>query len=161
MRYVGIDLSTKTGLVIILGSEIIVETEIKVDYKEDPSRMYDIVMKVVSLLKKDDVICIEGFSYGSKGKGIGFQFGIGHLLRVELFKRDIPYKLVTPSQLKKFVTGKGNTSKENMILPIFKRWGYEHESDNVRDAFILAKIAEATQGNVELTKYQREIANEV
>src|SRR5690606_22603174 len=158
--FVGLDLSTKTGLVIIDESgNVLTEKEITSEIKEDPQRMIDLTEKVLSHLEKDDVIAIEGFSYGSRGKGIAFQFGYGYSVKIALYTNYFNYLIVTPSQVKKFATGKGNTSKDNMILPIYKKWGYEHESDNVRDAFVLAQIARATKTSVELTKYQKEVIN--
>ena len=158
MRFVGLDLSTKTGLVIIdeLGN-VLTEKEITSKIKSDPERMIDLTEKVLAHLEKDDVIAIEGFSYGSRGKGIAFQFGYGYSVQISLYTNDFNYLVVTPSQVKKFATGLGNASKESMILPIYKRWGYEHESDNVRDAFILAQIARATKTSTKLTKFQKEI----
>ena len=160
MRFVGLDLSTKTGLVILDESgNVLTETEITSKIKKDPQRMIDLTEQVLSHLEKDDVIAIEGFSYGSRGKGIAFQFGYGYSVQIALYTNDFNYLIVTPSQVKKFATGKGNASKDNMILPIYKKWGYEHESDNVRDAFVLAQIARATKTSVELTKYQKEVIN--
>src|SRR5699024_9229979 len=104
---------------------------------------------------------VEGFSYGSRGRGVSFQFGLGHALRIELYKNNFNYLIVTPSQVKKYATGKGNTSKDNMILPIFKKWGFEHDSDNVRDAFVLAKIAEGIRAGVGLTNYQKDVIKAV
>ena len=158
MRFVGLDLSTKTGLVILDESgNVLTEKEITSKIKKDPQRMIDLTEQVLSHLEKDDVIAIEGFSYGSRGKGIAFQFGYGYSVQIALYTNDFNYLIVTPSQVKKFATGKGNASKDNMILPIYKKWGYEHESDNVRDAFILAQIARATKTSTKLTKYQKEI----
>ena len=90
---------------------------------------------------------------------MAFQFGYGYSVQIALYTNDFNYVIVTPSQVKKFATGKGNASKDNMILPIYKKWGYEHSSDNVRDAFVLAQIARATKTSVELTKYQKEVIN--
>ena len=158
MRFVGLDLSTKTGLVIIDESgAVITEKEITSKVKEDPQRMIDLTEQVLAHLEKDDIIAVEGFSYGSRGRGVAFQYGYGYSVQIALYTNDFKYLIVTPSQVKKFATGLGNASKESMILPIYKRWGYEHESDNVRDAFILAQIARATKINTELTKFQKEI----
>ena len=162
MRFVGLDLSTKTGLVIIdeLGN-VLTEAEITSKVKKDPQRMIDLTEQVLSHLEKDDVIAIEGFSYGSRGRGVAFQYGYGYSVQISLYKNDFKYLIVTPSQVKKFATGKGNTSKDNMILPIYKKWGYEHESDNVRDAYVLAQIAMATKKDTKLTKYQRQIIEDL
>lgn len=138
--YIGIDLSTKTGIVQIgeygnvqLAKEI-------TSNKKDPERMIEIVESITEIIEPNSKIAIEGFSYGSRGRGMSFQFGLGYALRIELCKRNIPFLIVTPSQVKKYATGKGNTSKDNMILPIYRNWGFEHNSDNVRDAYVLARI---------------------
>jgi len=158
MRFVGLDLSTKTGLVIIDESgNVLIEKEITSTHKTDPRRMIDLTNQVISHLNEKDIIAIEGFSYASRGKGVSFQFGYGYSVQIELYKRDFDFLIVSPSQVKKFATGRGNSSKDDMILPIYKRWGYENESDNVRDAFILAQIARATKISTKLPKFQKEI----
>lgn len=162
IRYIGIDPSTKTGFVALdeLGNAL-VEKEITGQGDKDPKRMVTLTENIVNQLQESDIICIEGFSYGSKGRGISFQFGLGHAIRNAMFENGAKYIVVSPGQLKKFATGKGNTSKDNMILPIYKRWGYEHDSDNVRDAFVLAHIARAIHGHGELVKYQKEVIKEL
>lgn len=162
MRYVGIDLSTKTGFVAInQESKILLAEEIQGDSNKDPKRMVSLTEKILQRLDAKDKIIIEGFSYGSRGRGMSFQFGLGHYVRNELYKFGFDYEIVTPGQLKKFATGKGNASKDNMILPIYKKWGFEHESDNVRDAFVLAKIGQALNENTDLLKYEKEVIKEM
>lgn len=164
MRFVGIDLSTKTGLVILDEfGDVLEEKEITSKIKTDPERMIDLTEQLLDHLKPDDVIAIEGFSYGSRGRGVSFQFGYGYAVRIALYMEGIPFLIVTPSQVKKYATGKGNSSKDNMILPIFKKWGFEHDSDNVRDAYVLAKIAFNLKMDkeVELKKYESEILTDL
>lgn len=161
-KYIGIDLSTKTGFVAInKKGETLIAKEIKADSDKDPERMVSLTEKIVNRLFKNDVICIEGFSYASRGRGIDFQFGLGHHVRNTLYKKGIDYTIVAPSQVKKFATGKGNASKDNMILPIYKKWGFEHESDNVRDAYVLAQIARSMSLKIHLNKYQHEIITQM
>ena len=138
--YIGIDLSTKTGIVQIGAHGNVQLAKEITSSKKDPERMIEIVESVMEIIAPDSKIAIEGFSYGSRGQGMSFQFGLGYALRIELCKRNIPFLIVTPSQVKKYATGKGNTSKDNMILPIYRNWGFEHDSDNVRDAYVLARI---------------------
>lgn len=52
-----------------------------------------------------------------------------------------------------------NRSKDNMILPIYKKWGFEHDSDNVRDAYVLARIGYDMHSGGNLLKYEKEIIN--
>ncbi|KQL20477.1 hypothetical protein [Cytobacillus solani] len=160
MRFVGIDPSTKTGLVIIDKSEIW-SKEITTTIENDPERFMDITKQVISPICESDVICIEGFSYGSKGAGVSTQYGIGWLIRAELIRNGYSYYEVSPSSLKKFATGKGNAAKDAMVLPIYKHWGFDHPSDNVRDAFVLAKMAQGLKGLSTLTKYQIEALEKV
>jgi crossover junction endodeoxyribonuclease RuvC len=161
MRFVGIDPSTKTGLVILENNEIHTAIEVTSQEKRDPHRFMDIAKKVRKYITEYDVICIEGFSYNSKGSAVSVQYGIGWILRSELIRAGFNYYDVSPTVVKKFATGKGNTKKEEMVLPIYKRWGFEHNSDNVRDAFVLAQIARALNGQVELTKFQQEALNKI
>lgn len=53
----------------------------------------------------------------------------------------------TPTELKKFITGKGNSKKQIIIQQVYKKYGVEFEDDNLADAFVLAKMAEAAHAN--------------
>lgn len=162
MRFVGIDPSTKTGLVIMdTTKKKMFCHEIKTSVAGDPQRFMDIAQKVIKRLEPEDKIIIEGFSFGSKGNAVSIQYGIGWLIRSELLRNGMRYREVSPGGLKKFASGKGNTKKEDLVLPIFKRWGFEHPSDNVRDAFIMAKIAEALSVNTQLTSFQKEVLENI
>jgi crossover junction endodeoxyribonuclease RuvC len=161
-RYVGLDPSTKTGLAIIdMDGNIINVEEIKSKQKQDPARFVDIGNQIMEQLEPNDVVTIEGFSYGSKGKGVSTQYGLGWIIRLFLFEKGYKYIEVPPTSVKKFATGKGNTKKDEMVLPIYKRWGFEHNSDNVRDAFVLAQMAKAIHSHTNLTAYQIEAIQKV
>lgn len=163
MRYVGIDPSTKTGLVILnAGGEVELEKEIIPTEENDPFRMMEIAMLVIEpIVWGKTFVCIEGFSYGSKGKGVSIQYGIGWMIRSELAKSGFYYNEISPSTVKKFATGKGNIKKDGMVLPIYKRWGFESNSDNIRDAYVLAQIARALDGKDILTNFQKEALKKV
>lgn len=144
MSFVGIDPSTKTGFVelddsgaVIQKKEIILKNGIKSTEKE----IQEYARNIVSLIPSGSFVCIEDFSFGSQGQAVSTQYGVGFALRFALIDAGLVFKKPTPSQLKKFATGKGNTKKDEMVLPIYRGWGFEHSSDNVRDAFVLAHIA--------------------
>lgn len=154
-NYIGIDPSTKTGLIVMSDSGIVIyEQEITTKEKRDPQRFINIASSLMDKVNHDDKVIIEGFSYGSKGKGVSTQYGIGWTIRTALIESGINYTEVSPNTLKKFATGKGNVKKEDMILPIYKRWGYENDSDNIRDAYVLAQIGRALDDKGEFTKAQ-------
>ena len=161
-RYVGIDPSTKTGLVILdEDGTILLQKEISSELNDDPQRFIDVAHTVDSYVTMFDKIMIEGFSFGSKGRGVSTQYGFGWIIRSTLLQNNCSYTEVTPTALKKFATGTGTIKKENMILPIFKKWGFENDSDNIRDAYVLAMIGRYLDGLEEPTKYQADVLKAV
>lgn len=161
-RYVGIDPSGETGMVILdKDGNYLDGFEIAPVAANKTVKICEIVEEIMENLENGDVITIEGFSFGSKGKGVDFQFGLGHAIRLELYRSDIKWIEVTPTQVKKFATGKGTTKKENMILPIMRHWKFEHESNNVRDAFVLAQIARSARSGVYVTEYQKDVVEAI
>jgi len=91
-----------------------------------------------------DVVVIEGFSYGSRGRGLFETAYLGYRIREELesnsFVKGQTYIEPSPNELKKFVTGKGNSPKDVMMQQVLKKWGYEAKDNNISDAFALAMM---------------------
>ena len=120
----------------------------------------------------DDVahICMEGYSNASKfGREQAGELGaIVKLAIYDYFDRsadaygDLRYPtIVQPSTLKKFVTGNGAAKKNNMLLAVFKKWGFETSDDNLADAFALAQLARTLHtGSAELA-YEKEALKSV
>jgi len=103
------------------------------------------------------IIVIEGYSYGSKGRGI-FQTGeLGGILRYRIWNyADICIE-VPPKNLKKFVTGNGNASKIQIVQTRSKRYDMIFKTDNEADAFAAAKIGQVLVGYAKYpTKYSEE-----
>lgn len=164
MKFVGIDPSTATGLVELDGlGNVIRKEEVILDTGmfSTAAQIKDYGEKIVYSLPTDCLVCIEGFSFGSKGQGVSTQYGVGFAIRFALIERGMVWVESPPSQVKKFATGKGNASKESMILPLYKHWNFEHDSDNVRDAFVLAQIARAIRIGTASTKYQQEVVQAI
>lgn len=55
---------------------------------------------------------------------------------------------VPPMTLKKYVTGKGNAKKQEMLLQVYKRWGVEFTDDNAADAYSLGRLASGSADTV-------------
>jgi crossover junction endodeoxyribonuclease RuvC len=159
MRFIGIDPSTKTGIVALSGNgEVLLAKEIEKEGK-DPERMSELIQAVSAEIEDTDIVVIEGFGFTSqRGFILG---GIGWGIRLELYRRGISYLEIAPAALKKFATTKGNANKEKIAVEVYKRWGFEHDSNNVIDAYVLAQIARALNGQVELTKFQKEALNKI
>lgn len=86
------------------------------------------------------IVAIEGYAMGSKTRPqMAGELG-GHL-RLLLWQAGIPYIVVPPTTLKKYVLGKGNAAKELMLKEVFRKWGYDTTSNDRADAYALARIA--------------------
>lgn len=64
-------------------------------------------------------------------KGLGMVHGA---VRCALIEEGIPYLEVTPSQLKKYATGKGTSPKPTLRMELYKRTGLDLSDDNQVDA---------------------------
>ena len=155
IRFVGIDPSTHTGFVAIdLNGKTLVAKELTGSGDVDPRRITTLTDEVRDHLKKTDVVYIEGFSYRSKGRGVSFQYALGWLIRVLLYRSGMKYKEIAPTALKSRVgvTGfKGEKGKkvrlekeekkQAVITGTDRTFGRSFTNDNINDAYILAQMA--------------------
>jgi Holliday junction resolvasome RuvABC endonuclease subunit len=73
----------------------------------------DFALDIIEPLLEPQVY-IEGYSFGSKGRGV-FQIAENcGILKYRLQEKNIPYDTVVPSVVKKGATGKGNADKDKM-----------------------------------------------
>lgn len=152
MIVMGIDASlTSTGVVVLDGDNILLSRAIVTkpgDYQSTIIRLCKIRQEVVSCINKHKPgrICIEGFSYGSKGMAV-MQIGmLGGLLREALeyarLVSGVEWSEVPPTTLKKYVTGKGNSAKDEMRLWAYKKWAVDFPTHDQVDAYALARYAQ-------------------
>ena len=105
---------------------------------------------------------IEGFAFSMKGRAVYQLAGLQYLVRHLLFKKTIPFKLVTPNQAKKFLTGKHNCDKNLVLKEVLKRYQLDLDDDNIADAVNMNKIGQAILGLMELdNQAQREVVAEL
>jgi len=148
--YIGIDPSlAHTGFIILNEEDTIIRqltipTSSK-DIIEDRINTITNILVVESILPlcTDSTICkigIEGLSFGSRGQSMLELSGLHYHLRLSLWNKGIDYSIIPPTQLKKFVSGKGNSKKDLMLLNVYKKWGVEFNDDNLADAYGLAQM---------------------
>jgi crossover junction endodeoxyribonuclease RuvC len=99
-----------------------------------------------------DLVALEGFSYGSKGRAVFDIAGLGWVVRLDLHRHGIPYADVSPSSLKKYATGNGNAGKPLMQQEAARRLDYwpEKPDDNEVDALWLRAMALDAYGHAEV-----------
>lgn len=143
--FVGLDPSINgTGLIILDEDATIIEQKlfsVKDDLFEKSLIKYEKEIKFIPNIINLQSIYLEGPAYQAAGQSI-LQMGALHFItRLFLFKKGKNYKVIAPGTLKKFVTGKGNSKKELMLLKTYKKWGVEFEDHNLCDAYGLARMA--------------------
>lgn len=177
MRFIGIDPATHTGFVAIgLDGKLIGWTELVGKGGTAPSRINMILDEVYRHLKPDDDICIEGFAMEAKHDTNKVSSGFNWAARLAVDRRGSGFIIATPNQLKKFVNVSewegvpgskvrldGKEVKRRVMAEVEARWGDIPRTENISDAYVLARIAEAVykvKDGYELDnypKYQQEV----
>lgn len=168
---IGLDVSTRTGVVVLRESDepeiaTVVEAEVLkgIPPVERMRRVIAYGKEVGTLIKKvkPALAVVEGYSHGSR-----FSFSVlvetGTVVRLALMDAGVPFVEIAPSSLKKFVTGKGQkVKKEQMMLAVFKRWGYEAPGNDLADAYGLARIGLCIMGQAPMTnEYERSLVGTI
>lgn len=156
MKSFGIDLSlTSTGVAMVDDGKLALHGTIKTTPdgkrpKDEIERLHGIVDQVVSFLKefKPDIVVLEGIAFMAHNTtAIAQLAGLSYLVRSVLTKMTIPYLVVAPSSLKKFITGKGNSPKDTMMMEVYKQYKHSFLDNNESDAFSLAAVGMASGGS--------------
>lgn len=106
-------------------------------------RLEHIRVCVAALADDADLVVIEGYSYGSKGQAVVNIGELGGVIRHYLHQERIPYVDIPPSCLKKYLCGKGNASKDDVLQQAVVRSGRTFIDNNAADAWGLWQMAMA------------------
>jgi Holliday junction resolvasome RuvABC endonuclease subunit len=83
---------------------------------------------------------VEGYAYEAIGRT--FDLGeVGGVVRLLLHDLHVPFLVVAPAALKKYVSGNPQASKERMRVATHKKWGIDIDQDDACDAYGLARVA--------------------
>jgi len=147
-RIVGLDVSlTSTGIAWSTG-RMLLTYAIKPDMpNQEMPRYMKILDEIDKICKKVNphVVIMEDYSFGSRGRSI-YQYGeLVGIIKQYFHINNLKCITIPPSSLKKFVTGKGNASKEDMCAAAQARFGrsFDAKKENDEcDAFCLVKMFE-------------------
>ncbi len=111
----------------------------------DGMRLGDIYVSLITIFTRcqdayDDVhIAMEGYANGRtfNREKMGELGGIVKLAHATVFGTDPT--VVPPTSLKKFVTGKGTASKDDMVKAVQSKWSKDVKNNNIADAYGLAE----------------------
>lgn len=143
--YAGLDLSlTATGLVVLnRQGKVIRQARLSTihngdDVYDDQVRQAWFVNAIMLHLGDMTSVGIEGLAFGARGSSLTRLVELAGAVKLELWKRGIPYELVPPSSLKQLATGSGRATK-NEMLAAARADGYEAPEHNMADAYWVAK----------------------
>lgn len=104
-------------------------------------RLVDIETAVDLVLGKyqDITVFIEGYAYGAAYQRESLA-ELGGVLRRYFYMHDITYWVIPPLMLKQFVTGTARANKNYMKKCTKERWDIAFKSDDVCDAYGLARL---------------------
>jgi crossover junction endodeoxyribonuclease RuvC len=160
---IGIDPSlTSTGLAVIVDGELVEHLSVPTSPKDGPNvyRISKIQHEIQKLLKKyqdqEPVIAVEGYAFAFH-KSQAFTLGeVGGVVRNTLYNAGWSYYDVPPTNLKKYATGKGNSSKDKVVEEAQNLFEKTFDTDDEADAAFLAKMAKSLkQEEDELTDNQK------
>ena len=109
------------------------------------------------------LVMIEHYAFGARGAAMISLGELGGVIRLALYESKIPYIEVPPTLAKKFVTGKGNSNKNVVLLEMYKRFGEDLSDDNVADATGMMYLGRAAVGLEEkpLLAFQKDALTEL
>lgn len=95
------------------------------------------------------IVCIEGYSFGSRNSQAHAIGELGGVVRLNLWELDIPFVEIPPTCRAKFATGKGNAAKNEVVSAVSARTGIVWSgkgADDMCDAWILEEMGRAHLG---------------
>lgn len=161
MRVLGLDISTYCGCAAIDNETNLTKL---IHFKESKGfkRLQLIEQSIGNLLDewRPDKVVIEGYALGSTNNLV-LMVEVGTVVRRQIHQRGLgPWWVCPPSQLKKWVTGKGNAKKPDMAAAVLGKWGFSSASDDIVDAFALAKLGHALEADPDLYKTLKGVVRE-
>lgn len=146
MDIFGLDLSlTSTG---ISGNDEILSITTPSKGAERLHLISEKILQIVTQAEKPAVL-IEGYSFSSRNSQAHSIGELGGVVRLELWRKGIPFTDVAPTARAKFATGKGNANKAEVLSAISAKTGIVwsgSSADDKCDAWILEEMGRCLAG---------------
>lgn len=144
MRIIALDPSlTGTGVIHTTGSASTITTKLK----DEPRLIYlvDTILDIITSEMAEAVI-LEGLAYGSKFGKVAERDALHFMIRTNLYRMKVPYSICPPTCLKRWITGSGAASKDEVLLAAARLLPIEFKNNNEADAGVLWSIAKDHYG---------------
>jgi len=162
MVYVGLDLAfASSGLVVLDENNRVIDHLMIVTYNDmhDYDRAAYIVVELKTVLQSIAGMCmtgsvanqlgwckkhlkvnIERLSFASKNPKKDIMAYVHHKVREWLYRHDIACDVTSAGTLKKYATGKGRCTKQDVKDAVLERWKIKWSNDDLADAYVLARM---------------------
>jgi len=145
MRIAGVDLSLRATGVAVASTATATSAVVECwkPKERGTERLAWLRSQVERLVEqhRPDLVVLEAYAF-SRHDAYAHELGeAGGVVRLALADADVPWCTVAPTSLKKYATGKGNASKEQVLVEAVRRLGYDGHDNNEADALWLAAMA--------------------
>lgn len=106
-----------------------------------------------------ELCLIEGYAFAAKGKSVITLGEFGGVIRDRIVGLADSTVEIAPTMLKRFLTGRGNASKMDVVQKLARKLDRNFPSDNIADGFGLALLGAAVlefRGHRLLTQYEKD-----
>lgn len=141
----GLDISLVETGYCVYSTNCTVCGVIKSSPRKNRFERYDHILSKIAYIvntHKPDLAIIEGYAFGCHGRAVFDLAEIGGIIKHWCYNKGLLFHEIPPTTLKKWATGKGNATKDIMMLKCYKRFGIEFTNNNECDAYLLARYGE-------------------
>jgi len=173
----GVDPSIRgTGVVVLRAGEVLEAETVQAATpgsrcpRARLARAADLARRVVDVAASarwpsTGLVAVEDYAFAGSRRLVDL-VELGTLIRAEFDSIGVTWAAVGATQMKKFATGRGRGGKDEVRVGVYKRWGFEHPSNDVVDAYVLARVAQAVDSLLlrrasHLLKHEHEVAEAV
>lgn len=161
--FLGVDQSlTSPGFAVLpaQGNTPLYLEAVKTGARRDGERLAFIWSALQEILSKypPQYAALEGYSMQSTNRS--FDLGeVGGIVRLALYTAGVPFVVVAPKSLKKFVTGSGEADKAKMRAATLKKYGIDIPQNDMCDAYGLAHVARACYHQTSTVRAELEVVS--
>lgn len=146
---IGCDFGLSKSGIVVIDKDFHIESQNLIKVKStgaqrlvDIEKSFDFI--VSPYMKEHEVeVFVEGYAYGAKYQRESLA-ELGGVMRRYLYLAGLNFWVIPPNSLKAFVTATGRASKNYMKKCTKEKWGEIFKSDDVCDAYGLARLGMCT-----------------
>lgn len=163
--FLGVDQSLrKTGVVVLSeAGDVVLRRLVQPGDLRGVARLAFLRNELMGVLTEYRPVsaALEGYSYDSTGKV--FELGeAGGTVKMSFWDAKVPFHVVAPSALKKFVANNHQASKDVMLRKTLEKWGVDFQGeDDLCDAHGLSRILRAIDKKDSAYRNELEVIHEL